>query len=154
MIGRGDLDAFPVVFDPPNSGGGSTTYYTYNNCGPAWVEGSGSGCSTNDGGTAAEVAVRIQLDWIDSCGDVCDVSVDHDFDIQLIDGGFTVFKDTDGSTERKPESTLYNYDDGDFHLMRFSSFFGTSGGSHATFEYLGNGGICADDGGCVIGGER
>ena len=144
LTGRVSLDrplAFPVVF---NTGvtGSTTSYYTFDNR-PA----SGQGES-------GEKVVRITLDWVDACGAVCTAgTVDEDVDVQIIDGAFTVFLDLDGATAtRKPESTHFNFNDGAFYFVRYQTFSG-SAATHTVIRWLGDGNLCADQGGCTIDGQ-
>lgn len=130
--------AWPVVWDPTVTLT-NYSYYTLNNI-PAAGQ-----------GNAGEVVVRATLDWIDSCGSVCESSADEDFDIEIINGGFTAFLDLDAAALGKPEVSHFNANDGLFYFFRYRTYTG-AGAAHAVIEWLGNGGLCADEAGCTIGG--
>jgi hypothetical protein len=130
--------AFPVVFSG-NANPEDRSNYTFDN-------------RPHTNGTADEVVVRIVLDWVDSCGQVCSPATDEDIDIEVIDGGFTAFLDLDGATLDVPESTLFNFQESTFYFVRIRSFSGAAQ-THVVIQWLGDGNLCGDNGACNIGGE-
>jgi hypothetical protein len=130
--------AFPVVFSG-NANPEDRSYYTLDNR-PFTTQ------------TTSEVVLRVRLDWVDSCGEVCDPATDEDVDIEIIDGGFTAFLDLDGGTLAVPESTLFNFQESTFYFIRIRTFAGAAQ-THVVIEWLGNGSLCADGAGCTILGE-